>query len=174
MTCLQCTREIEPDSVFCRYCGAPVAASQPSGRRVVRLPDDGKIAGVCAGLADYFGVDVTFIRLAWVLLSIVPGGVVGGLIAYLVAWAVMPPAPGRVTPPAGRQLRRSVSDAKLAGVCGGIAEYLQVDSTIVRLAWAILSIVPGAIVLGVLAYLVAWLIMPRADAPPLQTAPSPL
>lgn len=174
MTCLQCAREIESDSVFCRYCGAPVTTAQPSTRRLVRLPDDGKLAGVCAGLASHFGVDVTFIRLAWVLLSIVPGGLVGGLIVYVVAWAIMPAAPGRVTPPAGRQLRRSATDAVIAGVCGGIAEYLQVDSTIVRLVWAVLSIVPGAIVLGVLAYVVAWMIMPRADAPPLQAAPSPL
>lgn len=47
-------------------------------RRLVRLPADGKVAGVCAGLAAYFEADVTLIRLVWVVLSIVPGGIVGG------------------------------------------------------------------------------------------------
>ncbi len=146
-------------------------------RRLVRLPADGKIAGVCAGLAAYFEADVTLIRLVWVVLSIVPGGIVGGLVAYLVAWAIVPEAPGTALPPAGRRLQRSVTNVQVAGVCGGIAEYFNADPTVVRVIWAVLTIMPGAIVFGVLAYAVAWAIMPRAAAPPLQqqpAAPSPL
>jgi len=141
-------------------------------KRLTRIPDAGRIAGVCAGLAAYLGVDVTFVRLAWLVLSIVPGCLIGGLIAYLVAWAVMPPewnVPGTVP---GPRLRRSVTDVRIAGVCAGIAEFLTVDPTIVRLAWALLTIFPGAIVLGVLAYLVAWALMPKASAPPLQAVPA--
>lgn len=66
---------------------------------------------------------------------------------------------------------------QVAGVCGGIAEYFNTDPTVIRVIWAVLTIMPGAIVLGVLAYAVAWAIMPRAAAPPLQqqpAAPSPL
>jgi phage shock protein C len=48
----------------------------------------------------------------------------------------------------------------VAGVCGGLAEYFHADPTVVRLLWAILTVIPGAIVLGVVAYLVAWFIMP--------------
>ncbi|PYR26736.1 MAG: PspC family transcriptional regulator [Acidobacteria bacterium] len=59
---------------------------------------------------------------------------------------------------------RSTIDRKIAGVCGGLAEYLNVDSTVVRLAWAVLTIVPGAIVFGVAAYLIAWLIMSERPA----------
>ena len=69
-----------------------------------------------------------------------------------------------------RRLRRSRQDAKIAGVCGGIAEHLDIDSTVVRLAWAVLTIVPGGIVLGVIAYAGAWLIMPPAVAPQMQSA----
>jgi len=50
---------------------------------------------------------------------------------------------------------RSVVDSKIAGICGGIAEYLGIDPTLVRLTWAVLAIVPGGIVGGVLAYLFA-------------------
>jgi phage shock protein C len=59
-----------------------------------------------------------------------------------------------------RRLHRSVCDRKLGGVCGGIAEYLEIDSTVVRVVWALVTFF-SMIVLGCLAYLVAWLIMPE-------------
>ncbi len=46
-----------------------------------------KIAGVCAGVARYLGVDVTIVRLVWVLFVLLHGF---GLLAYLVAWIIMP------------------------------------------------------------------------------------
>lgn len=48
------------------------------------------IAGVCAGLADYFGVDVTLIRLVFVLALIFKGG---GIVIYLIMWIVIPAKP---------------------------------------------------------------------------------
>jgi phage shock protein PspC (stress-responsive transcriptional regulator) len=137
-------------------------------KRLTRLPASGRIAGICAGLADYFEVDVTLVRLAWVVLSIFPGGIIGGVIAYAIAWAIVPTATAFDQPPSTRRLRRSATNVRVAGVCAGIAEYFDVDATIVRLAWAVLTVVPGAIVLGVLAYVVAWLVVPQATAPPLQ------
>jgi phage shock protein C len=86
------------------------------------------------------------------------------------------PAYVPVGPP--RRLTRSVTDSKLGGVCGGLAEYWGVDSTIVRLIWvlAVIFTIPLAIV----AYFVAWIVMPRADvyipasvsAPPAQVVTS--
>ena len=144
-----------------------------SVRRLTRSKTDRTIAGVCAGLADYFEVDVVLIRAAWVVLSIVPGAVVGGVLAYLAAWLLMPEATEPSPAPVGRRLWRSSSDQKIAGVCGGLAEYLGVDATAVRLLWAILSIFCGAVVGGVIAYLIAWLIIPRApDVIPQTTAPA--
>ncbi len=135
-------------------------------KRLYRRSADGRVAGVCAGLAEYLDADVTLVRLLWVVLSIVPGGFVGGVVAYLVAWIIMPDASGPLEEPIGvRRLTRSLSDRKLGGVCGGLAEYFHVDSTLVRVVWAILSIVPGAIIFGVLAYLVAWFIMPVERVP---------
>jgi phage shock protein C len=144
-----------------------------SQKRLFRNPAEGRIAGVCAGIAEYFDTDVTLVRLAWVVLSIVPGGFVGGLVAYIAAWAIMPDASVPAGLDAGaRRLSRSMVDRKIAGVCGGLAEYLGADSTVVRLIWAILTVVPGAIVLGVVAYLVAWFIMPGSSAPLATIAPS--
>jgi phage shock protein C len=65
---------------------------------------------------------------------------------------------------AGKRLMRSAIDRKIAGVCGGIGEYFAVDSTLVRLLWAFITLVSG-IVPGILAYVVGWLIMPLAPLP---------
>jgi len=54
-------------------------------------------------------------------------------------------------------LKRSVTDKRLFGVCGGIAEYFDVDPTIIRLAFAITAIFGGA---GLVAYIVCAIIMP--------------
>jgi phage shock protein C len=130
-------------------------------RRLARSRTDGQIAGVCAGLANYFDVDVVLVRAAWVVFSIVPGAVIGGALAYLGAWLVIPETTEPAAVPQGRRLTRSATDKKIAGVCGGIAEYFGVDSTPIRLLWLILSILCGAVVGGVIAYLLAWIVIPR-------------
>jgi phage shock protein C len=56
---------------------------------------------------------------------------------------------------------RSATDTKIAGVCGGLAEYMDVDSTVVRLIWVLVTFFTG-IVFGIIAYFVAWLVMPLA------------
>jgi phage shock protein C len=62
--------------------------SKPDLKKLVR-PRRGRIlAGVAAGLADYLGVDVTIVRLIWILLFL-PGGA-PGLLPYLLMWLVMP------------------------------------------------------------------------------------
>ena len=71
----------------------------------------------------------------------------------------------------GRRLGRSRTDVKVAGVCGGLAEYFEVDSTPIRLLWVVLTICPGAIIGGVIAYVVAWLVMPVAPLTPAGTPP---
>ena len=56
-----------------------------------------------------------------------------------------------------KKLYKSKYDRKICGVCGGIAEYLNVDSTLIRLAWAALICFFGT---GILAYLLAAIILP--------------
>jgi phage shock protein C len=54
---------------------------------------DRKIAGVCGGIAEYFGMDATLIRLLWILFGIFGGS---GILAYLIAWIMIPKSPGSV------------------------------------------------------------------------------
>ncbi|MDQ7843673.1 MAG: PspC domain-containing protein [Armatimonadota bacterium] len=63
-----------------------------------------------------------------------------------------------------RRLMRSRKSRMIAGVCGGIAEYLDADPTIVRLLWALITLFPGTLPVGLLGYIVAWIIMPEEPA----------
>ena len=56
-----------------------------------------------------------------------------------------------------KKLYKSNTDKKICGVCGGIAEYLNIDPTVVRLVWAVSAILAGC---GLLAYIIAAIIMP--------------
>jgi phage shock protein C len=58
-----------------------------------------------------------------------------------------------------KRLYRSAKDKILGGVCGGIAEYYNIDPTLVRLLWVIFSLLYGV---GILAYIIAWIIVPKA------------
>ena len=60
-------------------------------KRLYRSTTDKKIAGVCGGIAEYFGVDPTIIRIIAVIL-LLPGGF-PGLIPYLLLWLVIPEGP---------------------------------------------------------------------------------
>jgi phage shock protein C len=60
--------------------------------------------------------------------------------------------------PAARQLRRSTDDRMLAGVAGGIARYMNVDVTLVRVIIAALALLNGA---GLALYIAAWLLIPE-------------
>jgi phage shock protein C len=60
-----------------------------NGSKVLMRPRDGRmVAGVCAGVADYFGLDVTLVRVIWAVLAVITGG--AGILAYLVAWILIP------------------------------------------------------------------------------------
>jgi phage shock protein PspC (stress-responsive transcriptional regulator) len=59
-------------------------------KRLVRSTDNKMIGGVCAGVADYFGIDPTLVRVLTVVGAVLGLGSV--VIAYVVAWAVMPTA----------------------------------------------------------------------------------
>ena len=59
-----------------------------------------------------------------------------------------------------KKLYRSNTDKKLCGVCGGLAEYFEIDSTIIRLLWVVMTFFSAAFP-GVLAYIVCALIVPK-------------
>lgn len=70
-------------------------------------------------------------------------------------------APAYGPPPARRKLMRSSTDKKLGGVCAGLADYLDIDPTIVRVVWLLALLCAGT---GFFAYLVLWIVLPQAPA----------
>ncbi|MBV9545293.1 MAG: PspC domain-containing protein [Chloroflexi bacterium] len=78
-----------------------------------------------------------------------------------------PPPPPPYAPPPHRRLVRSTRERMWAGVCGGMAEYFDLDPSLVRILWIAATIASGGI--GVALYILAWVLMPRDDRPPMQT-----
>jgi phage shock protein C len=93
MFCTKCGIEQRDQDKFCPECGASTGRGVPPPiqrtERLTRLSSEGKIAGVCAGFARYFGLDVTLVRIVWLVLSVWPVPLFG-VISYIVAWIVMP------------------------------------------------------------------------------------
>jgi phage shock protein C len=98
MLCSTCQKEIAPGSKFCYNCGAKQPDTAPAGvppavaapKRLMRSSRDKKIGGVCAGLADYFDLDPTLVRVVWLLAIFFAGT---GFLVYMILWIVLPVAP---------------------------------------------------------------------------------
>lgn len=91
MFCSACGAKLEERFQFCYQCGRPTHPDRTSPwgvpKKLTRPLWDKKIGGVCAGFSRYFEVDVTIMRILWLVISLVTGI---GFIAYLVAWIAMP------------------------------------------------------------------------------------
>lgn len=72
-----------------------------------------------------------------------------------------------------KRLTRSDDDRWIGGVCGGLAEYTGIDANLIRLLVVVVTLLGAGSV--IIAYVVAWLIMPKADSRPIQppTPPAP-
>ena len=98
MVCTSCQKQIADYSNFCYNCGARQTATAAPGpgvgnashKRLARSSTDKKLAGVCAGLADYFDLDPMIVRLCWLLAVLFAGT---GVLIYIVLWIVLPLAP---------------------------------------------------------------------------------
>ena len=115
MYCTRCGAQNADGAAFCTACGAslitqpegkPQAGAPPGAagfagggsappysavppRRLKRVMASKKIAGVCAGFAEYFDMDVTLVRVIWFGVSLM-SGIVPGVMVYLVAWIILP------------------------------------------------------------------------------------
>lgn len=125
-------------------------------KRLYRSTDDRKIAGVCGGLGEHFDVDPVFFRLVFLALLCF-GGI--GLLAYLAMWIMVPLKDAAGESRAPGRLRRSRKERRIAGVCGGLGEFLEIDPVLFRVLFIVLAFMGGV---GILLYVAFWLAMPDA------------
>ena len=130
-----------------------------SEERIFRSRRDRAVAGVCAGIAYRRGYSLLLTRIVALVIAMLSGI---GFIAYGVAWLLLPQAevgsPQETLPLAHDPLKRSRRDAKLNGVCGGLAQYLKVDSGLLRVLLVLFVLWGGA---GLVPYFYASLVVPR-------------
>src|SRR4051812_31209422 len=101
MYCNYCGKVIPEDANLCAYCGIRVGGVM-ARKRLLRPRTTRKIAGVCAGFAEYFDLDLSLIRWVWAICAIL--GLPLGLAAYAIAWIVIPEEPQIVYVPSGAQM----------------------------------------------------------------------
>ena len=125
------------------------ADAGPGHRRLVRSRSNRIIAGVCAGLADYLGVDRTVVRLAFVVLALAGGG---GVILYLIGWVLIPeadpsaPDPPRGPPVANAESARLVFGAVLIAI-GTILLLNLIVPGVSRFFWPVALIALGVAII---------------------------
>lgn len=147
--------------------------------RLYRNSDDKAIGGVCSGIAAYFNIDTSLVRIIWAIL-VFAGGT--GILLYLLLWIVIPER--KVETTVERRLFRNPDDRMIGGVCGGIASYFGIEVWIPRLIFAfpfLISIIaaifnsishnwwgPGFFFTGsfggttLIAYIILWIVIPEA------------
>lgn len=147
-------------------------------KRLYRDTDDKVLGGVCSGVASYFGIDPTIVRLLFAIITF--GGFGTGFLIYLALWILLPKQSLRGR--SARRLYRNPDDRMLGGVASGLAAYVHVPVRNLRLIFAapilinlvlsMLDLFDGSIFVSigfgsltgtfVLAYIILWIILPEA------------
>ncbi|MBI4902743.1 MAG: PspC domain-containing protein [Acidobacteria bacterium] len=97
MFCTHCGQQLGDEVQYCPACGANAkggSADAPprdygAPKRLYRLRNDRKIAGICSGIAKHINADVTLVRIVTIA-AVCVTGFLPGIVAYLVVWAIMP------------------------------------------------------------------------------------
>ena len=97
MFCLHCGHSSAPEVNFCSFCGVAIQKStELSRRRLVRPRQPRVIAGVCSGIALFYGWDVTVVRILFAIFTFLTTGV--GILVYVAAWLLLPEAQYALAP----------------------------------------------------------------------------
>ena len=176
--------EVTAEEAAAAY-GQPAAATAATApgenKRLYRDMANRKIAGVAAGIAQYFAVNPLWIRLAFVFGTLFTPAIdiwsrhnmhvsFGGwvVLAYIVLWILLPKrydAPAHpeallsTGPLAGRRLFRDTGTGKVAGVAAGLAAYFSIDVTLVRVIM-LAGLFAGGFTF--LLYIILWIVLPEA------------
>ena len=127
-------------------------------KRLYRCRWDRKISGVCGGLGQYINVDPSILRLVTLILIPLTGFIVVPIV-YLICSLVIPQGPKAYIQPKFRRLTKSRKDRVFSGICGGMAQYLRVNSNIVRVAFIIGCFISFGTL--ILIYIAALFILPN-------------
>jgi phage shock protein PspC (stress-responsive transcriptional regulator) len=114
------------------------------------------LGGVCSGIANYMNVDAVWIRLLFALLAFAYGFT---FFVYIVMWIVVPGSYDLEEPEVEKKLFRDTDRKVIGGVAGGVAAFLGIDITLVRILFVVFTIAGG---LGFFVYIVMWVILPEA------------
>lgn len=128
-------------------------------------------SGVCGGIAEFVGISPTIVRTIFIL-SLLFGG--AGVWAYLIFMVILPKRDEQIidaeivvdeieydeTGKPFQKIRRSNKDSIIAGVCGGLSDYLKWDASIIRIAFVAMSFAGG---IGFALYLIFWLMFPLEE-----------
>ena len=148
------------------------------GERLYRTENNKVIAGVCGGIAAYFGVDAMLIRILFIVCAFAGFG----LLVYIVLWIAVPSTASTVIGSAKKRLLRDPEDKLIGGVCRGLAYYFGVNVWVPRAIFLIpfftvvfrwnnwgafhypnffsVSFSPAA----ALAYIILWIVLPEAKS----------
>jgi len=85
--CPYCAEDVRLEAIKCKHCGSRLVGPVPISE-LYRVADGKIVAGVCTGLAEYFGLPVALARLAFIISTLFLGG--AGIVVYIVLWVVMP------------------------------------------------------------------------------------
>jgi phage shock protein C len=99
--CNACGNPLADQASFCSHCGRSVVHPH-APVRLTRPRHERKIAGVCAAFAEHLDLDVSLVRILWVFLTFA-AGFFPGLIAYILAWIIIPEEPYLLSAPAYQQ-----------------------------------------------------------------------
>ncbi len=144
-------KEQEPSKV--------VEPKQDVYKQLRRDPNHKTIGGVCAGIANYFGIDMMIPRILFLVAFFMFGT---GILVYIIMWIVIPEGSKNETETSQMQVKRLFRDgekSQIGGVCAGIAEYFSIDAVWLRLGFLIALFVFGT---GLLAYIILWIAIPQA------------
>lgn len=138
-------------------------ADRGLGRKLYRDKRRRLIGGVAAGIAHYFSIDPLWIRLIFIalLFDVFITFSLSGLIiiAYIVLWVVLPESDELEEDKHLKKMYRNPEGSVIGGVANGVAAYFEVDVAIIRVLF-VLTFFAGGV--GLIAYLVLWIILPEA------------
>jgi len=130
--------------------------SDDAPRRFERDTSNQLIGGVASGLAHYFNIDSIWVRVLFIVFF--PTSL--SLFVYVILWIVIPGNDNLVVNENVKKLYRDPDDRVLGGVASGLANYFRTDAIVFRIIFIILTF--GGV--GILAYIVLWIIAPKANS----------